>query len=64
MLQKSVNHVVGDQVALVLAKSLAESSHQLGRPHEGERNRSCGAGATVLQAMAHLPAFRPHLNRF
>ena len=39
MLLQSVNHVVGDEVAFVLAEPMAESSHQLARPHERECER-------------------------
>jgi hypothetical protein len=39
-LLQSVNHVIGDEVALLLAEPLAESPHELARPYkcEGERD--------------------------
>jgi hypothetical protein len=39
VLLQSVNHVVHHEVPLFFGKPLAESSHQLARPHERERNR-------------------------
>jgi len=39
MLLQSLNHIVGDEIALVLAEALAHSTDQLARPHERQRNR-------------------------
>ena len=39
MLLQSGNHVVGDEVAFVLAQPVAKSPHQLARAHERERDR-------------------------
>ena len=50
MLLQSVNHVVGDETALVLTEPLAETPHQLAGPDKRERDRKperVAAGASV-----------------
>ena len=39
VLLQSVNHVIGDEVALLLAEPLAESPHKLARPYESKGER-------------------------